>query len=126
MLAGMAAIASAQPERQRSQLPGFALIFAAWLAPAILSAIDNYMQSRLSNERPDWRWVLFSGVDWLLYAVLTPAVFRISRRFPLRREGVARRIALHIACALGMCVAWATLGQFCGSRCFTRLRVPRR
>jgi len=93
-------------------LPRFWLIVAAWLAPALLSAFDNYMQSRLSNERPDWRWVLFSGIDWLLYAVLTPAVFRISRRFPLQRAGLARRIALHIACALGMCVAWATLGQF--------------
>jgi LytS/YehU family sensor histidine kinase len=56
--------------------------------------------------------VTFAGIDWLLYAVLTPAVFRISRRFPLQREGLARRIALHVACALGMCVAWATLGQF--------------
>ena len=112
MLAGMAALASAQPDRQRTQLPRFALIFAAWLVPALLSAFDSYMQSRLNNERPEWRWMLFAGVDWLLYAVLTPAVFRISRRFPLQREGLARRIALHIACALGMCVAWATLGQF--------------
>ncbi len=107
----MAASASAQPDRRRTQLPRFALIFAVWLAPALLAAFDNYMQSRLRNERPEWRWVLFSGVDWLLYAVLTPAVFRISRGFPLLREGLARRIALHIACALGMCVAWATLGQ---------------
>jgi two-component system, LytTR family, sensor kinase len=107
----MATLASAQPGPRRTQLPGFALILAAWLVPAMLSAFDNYMQSRLSNERPDWRWVLFAGADWLLYAVLTPAVFRISRRFPLQREGLARRIALHIACALGMCVAWATLGQ---------------
>jgi two-component system LytT family sensor kinase len=91
--------------------PHFALIFAAWLVPALLSAFSSYMQSRLSNERPDWGWILFAGIDWLLYAVLTPAVFRISRRFPLQREGRARRIALHIAGALGMCVAWATLGQ---------------
>ncbi len=108
----MAAFASAQPDRQRTPLPHFALIFAAWLVPALLSAFDSYMQSRLSNERAEWRWVLFNGIDWLLYAVLTPAVFRISRRFPLQRETLARRIALHIACALGMCVAWATLGQF--------------
>jgi signal transduction histidine kinase len=107
----MAPSANAQPERQRTRLPRFGLIFAAWLAPALLSAFDNYMQSRLSNERPDWRWVLFSGADWLLYAVLTPAVFRISRRFPLEREGLPRRLALHIACALGLCVAWASLGQ---------------
>jgi two-component system, LytTR family, sensor kinase len=36
----------------------------------------------------------------------------MSRRFPLQRERLAGWIALHIACALGMCVAWATLGQF--------------
>jgi hypothetical protein len=108
----MAALPSAQPDRQRTQLPRFALIFAACLVPASLSAFDSYMQSRLNNERPEWRWVLFAGVDWLLYAVLTPLVFRISRRFPLQREGLAGRIALHIACALGMCVAWATFGQF--------------
>jgi two-component system LytT family sensor kinase len=88
------------------------LIFAAWLVPAMLSAFDNYMQSQLRNEPPQWRWVIFAGVDWLLYAVLTPGVFRISRRFPLQRERMSRRIALHIGCALGMCVAWATLGQF--------------
>jgi sensor histidine kinase YesM len=93
-------------------LPRLPLIFAAWLVPALLSAFDSYMQSRLSNERPAWRWVIFNGVDWLLYAVLTPAVFRVSRRYPLQRRGLAARIALHVACALGMCVAWATLGQF--------------
>jgi two-component system, LytTR family, sensor kinase len=108
----MAALAGAQPDRQRTQLPRLPLIFAAWLVPALLSAFDNYMQSRLSNERPEWRWVLFNGADWLLYASLTPAVFRISRRFPLQRNGEGRRIALHVGCALGMCVAWATLGQF--------------
>ncbi|HEY1494401.1 MAG TPA: histidine kinase [Candidatus Solibacter sp.] len=108
----MAALAITQSDWRRTRLPGFALIFAAWLVPALLSAFDSYMQSRLNNERPDWRWMLFAGVDWLLYAVLTPAVFRISRKFPLERQGLARRIALHIACALAMCVAWATLGQF--------------
>lgn len=112
ILAGMATFASAQPDRQRTRLPRFALIFTAWLVPALLSAFNSYMQSRLSNQRPDWGWVLFDGVDWLLYAVLTPVVFRISRRFPLRHDELARRIILHIACALGMCVAWATLGQF--------------
>jgi len=108
----MAAFASAQPDRRRTPLPRFALIFVVWLVPALLSAFDNYMQSRLNNQPPDWRWMLFAGVDWLLYAVLTPAVFRMSRRFPLQREGLAGRIALHIACALGLCMAWATLGQF--------------
>src|SRR5690349_6260610 len=107
----MVSLASARPDRERTPLPRFALIFAAWMVPALLSAFNSYVQSRLGNERPDWGWVLFAGVDWLLYAALTPAVFRIARRYPLQREGLARRIALHIGCALAMCVAWAALGQ---------------
>jgi hypothetical protein len=86
------------------------LIFAAWLVPALLSGFNSYVQDRLDSRPPDWRWVLFSSIDWLLYAVLTPFVFRASRRFPLERPHLARHIALHVAGALGMCVAWAALG----------------
>jgi two-component sensor histidine kinase len=86
------------------------LVFAAWLVPAILSGFNTYVQSRLEGHWPDWRWVLFSSIDWLLYAVLTPAVFRASRRFPLQPPHLARNIALHVMGALGLCVAWAALG----------------
>jgi hypothetical protein len=95
----MAVLGRTHPDRQRTQPPRFALIFAAWLVPAMLSAFDSYMQSRLSNQRPEWRWVLFAGVDWLLYAVLTPTVFRISRRFPLERDGSRCISPAHWACA---------------------------
>jgi signal transduction histidine kinase len=54
--------------------------------------------------------VVFNGIDWLLYAVLTPVVFRASRRFPLKRPHIAGRVAIHIAGALAMCVAWAAMG----------------
>jgi signal transduction histidine kinase len=86
------------------------LVFAAWLVPALLSGFNTYVQDRLDGHAPDWRWVLFSSADWLLYAVLTPLVFRASRRFPLERPHLASHIALHVAGALGMCVAWAALG----------------
>ena len=86
------------------------LIFAAWLVPAFLSGFNTYVQNRLDGRPPDWRWVLFSSGDWLLYAVLTPFVFRVSRRFPLQRPKLARNITLHVLWAFGMCVAWAALG----------------
>lgn len=76
----------------------------------MLSGFNTYVQSRLDGQQPDWRWVLFSSVDWLLYALLTPAVFRASRRFPLERKHLVRNVAVHVAGALGMCVAWAALG----------------
>ncbi|MBV8833175.1 MAG: histidine kinase [Acidobacteriaceae bacterium] len=86
------------------------LIFGGWLVPAFLSGFNTYVQNRLEGRPPDWRWVLFTSIDWLLYAVLTPLVFRASRRFPLQRPKLARNITLHILGALAMCVAWAALG----------------
>jgi len=86
------------------------LIFAAWLVPALLSGFNTYVQDRLDGHPPDWRWVLFSSTDWLLYALLTPVVLRASRRFPLEPPRLARNIALHVVGALGMSVAWAALG----------------
>jgi len=98
------------PAPALSAPPPWFLIFAAWLVPALLSGFNTYVQNRLDGRPPDWRWVLFSAIDWLLYAVLTPVVFRASRRFPLQQPHLAGHIAMHIAGALGMCVAWAALG----------------
>jgi signal transduction histidine kinase len=90
--------------------PSAALIFGGWLIPAFLSAFNTFMQSRLEGQPTDWRWVTFNGLDWLLYAVLTPFVFYAARRLPLRPPHLARNILLHVAGALGMCVAWAGMG----------------
>ncbi len=98
------------PRPKRSALMLWLLVFAAWLVPALLSGFNTYVQNRLEGRPPDWRWVIFSSIDWLLYAVLTPIVFRLSRRFPLGRVHLTRNIALHVLGALGMCVAWAALG----------------
>jgi two-component system LytT family sensor kinase len=101
---------SPQTDRLHHKLPPLTLIFVVWLIPALLSGFDTYMQSRLNGNPPAWRWVLFNSLDWLLYAVLTPIVFRASRRFPMRRGNLAQAIALHLAGALLMCIAWAGLG----------------
>ncbi len=90
-------------------LSGF-LIFAAWLVPALLSGFNTYIQARLSGRPPDWHWVLFNSIHWLLYALLTPLVFRASRRLPLERPHLLRNISVHVLGALAMCVAWAALG----------------
>jgi signal transduction histidine kinase len=86
------------------------LIFAAWLVPALLSGFNTYMQARLGGRPPDWHWILFNSIDWLIYALLTPFVFRASRRLPLARPHLLRNISLNVLGALAMCVAWALLG----------------
>ena len=84
------------------------LVSAAWIGPAILGAVNEIAQRRLSGKPglsiPDLLWA--SG-DWLLYALLTPAVFTISRRWPLSRPRVVRHAILHLIVSLFFCVAWA-------------------
>ena len=98
------------PSPNRSAPPAWALVFGAWLVPALLAAFNSVVQDRLGGHAPDWRWVVFSSLDWLACALLTPAVFRASRRLPLEPPQVARNIGLHVIGALFMCVAWAALG----------------
>ena len=88
------------------------LVSAAWLVPAVFAALDQYAQSRLNNRGPiSLHDMLFSAGDWFLYAFLTPGVFAISRRWPLARPHLARRVWLHLGLALVFCVAWATAGR---------------
>jgi sensor histidine kinase YesM len=88
------------------------LVSAAWLVPAVFAALDQYAQTRLNDWGPfSLRDMLFSAGDWFLYAFLTPGVFAISRRWPLARPHLARRVWLHLGLALLFCVAWATAGK---------------
>ncbi|HXV86764.1 MAG TPA: histidine kinase, partial [Gemmatimonadales bacterium] len=90
------------------QVPVWALVSAAWVGPAILAVFQTMVQGRLGNRSPptvlEYVW---EGGDWLLYALLTPAVFWLARRQPLTRATLARRIPLHLAAALALCATWA-------------------
>jgi two-component system LytT family sensor kinase len=96
--------------RARRAPPAWALIFGAWVVPALLAAFNSIVQNRLEGRPADWRWVMFDFFDWLAYALLTPFVFRASRRYPLERPHVSRNIGVHVMGALLMCAAWASLG----------------
>jgi signal transduction histidine kinase len=87
------------------------LISAAWIVPAILASLSSYFQARVGHwDVPGPRELIWQGGDWLLYGALTPLVFLLAHRYPLRRGLLARNIAIHFVAALLMCVAWAALG----------------
>ena len=87
------------------------LVAAAWTGPAILGALNVVAQQHLGGEPPPTApALLFAAGDWLVYAVLTPAVFALSRRWPLARPRVGRHAWMHAAFSLAFCVAWAGAG----------------
>jgi anti-sigma regulatory factor (Ser/Thr protein kinase) len=87
------------------------LVSLAWIAPAILAALNEYAQQRFSGEADiDWRPSLFAGIDWLLYAFITPTILVISHRWPIGSRNRGSRIAFHILMSLVFCAVWAGLG----------------
>ncbi|MGZ5444500.1 MAG: hypothetical protein ACXW5U_20975 [Thermoanaerobaculia bacterium] len=56
------------------------------------------------------RRVLFVSLHWLLYALLTPFVFIVAKRWPIARPHLPRRTAVHLLFALLFCAAWAGAG----------------
>jgi len=88
------------------------IVSAAWIVPAVFAVINRIAQAHLQDWGPATiRDLLFEFGDWLLYAFLTPGVFAISKRWPLARLHLARRITLHLLFSVLFCVAWATCGQ---------------
>jgi two-component system, LytTR family, sensor kinase len=88
------------------------IVSAAWIVPAIFAVINRIAQAPLQGwDPPTVRDLLFEGGDWFLYALLTPGVFAVSKRWPLARPHLVRRALLHFLFSLLFCVAWATCGQ---------------
>jgi two-component system, LytTR family, sensor kinase len=92
------------------RVPPWMYVSAAWLGPAILGGLDVVMQHRLRGAEAPVPEVLFVTGDWLLYALLTPAVFAIASRWPLARPHLARRATLHGLISIAFCAAWAGAG----------------
>ena len=97
--AGMSSSTSAR------SVPVWAIISLAWLGPAVLAMLNAYAQSRLGNEPADTRTLIWQGGDWLLYGALTPVVYQLARRYPLRHH-----IALHLIASIASCAAWSGSG----------------
>lgn len=88
------------------------IVSAAWILPAVFAVINRIVQARLQGWEPATiRDVLFEGGDWFLYALLTPGVFAVSRRWPLTRPHLVRRSLVHLVFSVLFCVAWASCGQ---------------
>ena len=88
------------------------IVSAAWVVPAVFAVINRIAQARLQGWEPaTTRELLFEFGDWLLYAFLTPGIFVISKRWPLARPILARRVVLHLLFSILFCVAWASCGQ---------------
>jgi two-component system, LytTR family, sensor kinase len=96
--------------RWNFHLQPWMIVSAAWLGPACLAALRETVRNRLGGEPVNWRSVCWEGGDWLLCAVLTPFVFVLAARLPLRPGAARKTFPLHALASLFFCAAWSLGG----------------
>ncbi len=88
------------------------LVSAVWLWPAVLNVVNRVLQVRLQGwDAPTSQELLFVAGDWLLYALVTPVIFWITKRWPIVKPHVRARVVVHAGWALLFCVVWAVGGK---------------
>ena len=76
------------------------LIPAVWAVPALLAAFETLVFWRLANRPfPAWRALALQAPGWMVYALLTPLIFALGRRLPLRGAHAVRNAAAHLMAA---------------------------
>ena len=86
------------------------IIAAACVVPAALDGSLTYVQGVLAGRPPSWPEVFWQANEWLILGALTPLVYWLARRYPLRPPILGRNLLAHVGGALLLCIGWATAG----------------
>ena len=99
------------PRRTLAPARLWLLILIGCIVAGFLDALEAYLQGYVGGDRHgDWGFVIFSGMEWLFLAALTPITYWLGRRFPLQRPHWGKHLLIHIAGALTLCFGWAFMG----------------
>jgi hypothetical protein len=99
----------------QARLPSWVLIGCIWTAMGVGLGGQLYLMSiRMGHLGTWWGAILMGLLTWYLWALLSPVVFWIARRFPLEASTWGRNLLFHVGA--GLCVAlvysvlhlWAT------------------
>jgi len=86
------------------------LVFSGWTALAIFFAASSSLTYALTYQPPQWRLTLVMALtEWYAWAVLTPLVAWLARRFPLRGGSMVAGIAVHTPAGLIVALVKVTL-----------------
>jgi two-component system LytT family sensor kinase len=92
-----------------SAIRRWAWIWAGWTALALYFAVSTSLTYRSTGRPPNWTINIERSLsEWWLWALLTPLVVWLARRFPLHRArpGVRwRSLAVHVPAGLAIAIA---------------------
>ena len=90
----------------RWSVRGWAWVWAGWTALAIFFAVSTSL-TYLSTGRPaSWSITVARALsEWWLWALLTPVVSRLARRYPVQGPQMRRSLAVHTVVGLAIALA---------------------
>src|SRR5436190_5691795 len=85
-------------------------VLIGWTLVGVSFTLNYYLFSdhyvAIFRQPPTLREMLVWELPyWLLWAALSPLVFRLTERFPLERGRIVRNLALHVAACLALSLA---------------------
>jgi signal transduction histidine kinase len=91
------------------------LLAGLWTLPALLSTLETVVFNALSGRHESvWRAFVSEASGWYTWALITPVVIMLGRRFPLARPVRATAIATHAGAALCAGLLQATVSAASG------------
>ncbi|WP_437963168.1 histidine kinase [Sorangium sp. So ce260] len=104
--------AAASPARGRAlsralagpRWTAFWLVAGLWMVPVLVSSAQTYLlvEQTQGPRLPFLAAFLWQGLPWLFWALMTPAIVWLGRRFPIERRGFLRNVAVHLLANLAM------------------------
>jgi signal transduction histidine kinase len=92
------------------------LVACACLVPAVLNAVSTYINSRLGPRgTADWSAIVFAAALWICFGALSPIIYVLAKRFPLKSGTLGRTLAVHFGGAVFIWITWVSLGVFIGT-----------
>jgi len=80
---------------------GAALLLALWSIPGILAGVETALFQTMEGRHPSLgRILLQQCAGWWAWAAMTPIVFMLAERWPLRRPLRAETIGVHLLASL--------------------------
>ena len=90
------------------------MVLTGWVAIGMTWTLNYYIYSdhyvAIFSIPPSFsEMVVWELPYWILWAALTPIVFKLTRRFPLGRGGLAANLAIHISACIALSICHRAL-----------------
>jgi two-component system LytT family sensor kinase len=85
---------------------GWLAVWSGWTALALFFAVSNSLTYRSTGRPANWALTIKRSLtEWWLWALVTPLVVTLARRFPVHGRRLWRNLAIHLAAGTVLAVA---------------------